>query len=478
MLTIILQEDNVLLNEVVVVGYGTIKRANLSGVVSTVDSKIFESRPVQNAAAALQGEMSGVLITRSGGTPGGEDINIRVRDISSINGGSPLVLIDGAEGSLNSINPADIATISVLKDGNAAIYGARAADGVILVTTKSGRKNQALKVSLDAYYAFRKPALLKKTVNLYQYAEMGLEITDGSWTPEYTREDLPKIAANSPEVIPNGIWEEYPKFFQSVDWRDELVGNGNMESYNISMSGGGQSYDYLVSLGYQNENGLPKYGKDNNKRYFVRAKSNIELSRNVNFDLNLSYDVSDRDYSTQIDSRAGVVGNLWESMFKMKCWAPVYNPAGGYYTFQYYSNLAQALEEMGTKQTSNINATLNGKLNWKILDELTLTGQAIVKKQMPILLPSTVRSIGMTGITSSLVLIIRLTGQIETMGSLCTGTLRPIWIIKRNSAIRTTWGLWPVLRMNLPITTISMLPGRTSRSRNSFSCNWEARKTR
>ncbi|MDD4532477.1 MAG: SusC/RagA family TonB-linked outer membrane protein [Bacilli bacterium] len=356
------------------------KRVNVSGAIGTADSKTFESRPVQNASSALQGEMPGLTITRKGGTPGGSDIDIKIRDISSINGGAPLILIDGAEGTLSLLNPADIESVSVLKDGNAAIYGARAADGVILVTTKSGKKNQPLKVSVDAYYALRKPALLKKTVNLYQYAAMGLEITDGSWAPEYTKDDLAKIKANSDEVVPNGIWGAYPKFFKSVNMRDELLGNGNMQSYNVNLTGGGSNYNYLISLGYQDENGLPKYGKDNNKNYFVRAKSNIEVSKTVDFDLNLSYESLNRNYSTQIDGRPGLLDNLWGAMFKTRCWAPIKNPAGGFYTFQYYSNLAQALEEMGEKKTTTGNATFNGKVNWQIINDLKLTGQAIVRK--------------------------------------------------------------------------------------------------
>lgn len=377
--TVVLDVDTQSLEEVVVIGYGEIKRVNASGAIASTGSKTFESRPVQNAISALQGEMPGVIVTRNGGTPGGSDINISVRDISSINGGSPLVLIDGAEGTLSLINPADIESISVLKDASAAIYGARAADGVILVTTKSGRKKQPLKVSLDAFYALRTPGLLKKTVNLYQYAEMGLEITDGSWAPEYTAEDLPKILANSEEVIPNGIWGAYPKFFKYVNVRDELLGNGNMQSYNVNLTGGGDAYDYLVSIGYQNENGIPKYGMDNNKNYYVRVKTGIDILKNLNFDLNMSYEASDRNYSTQIDGRAGVVDNLWGSMFKLRCWAPIFNPAGGYYTFQYYSNLAQALEELGYKRTMTSNVTFNGTINWKIIDGLKVTGQAVVK---------------------------------------------------------------------------------------------------
>lgn len=379
-LNIRLKEDTELLEEVVVVGYGSIKRVNLSGAISTVDSKVFKSRPTQNATLALQGEIPGVTITRNSGTPGG-DVNIRIRDISSINGGEPLILIDGAEGSLSDINPSDIENISVLKDGNAAIYGARAADGVILVTTKSGKRSQPLKVSLDAYYALKKPALMKETVNLYQYAEMGLEITDGSWTSEYTAEDLPKIAANSPEVIPNGIWGMYPKFYQHMDKKKAIIGNGGQQYYNVNMAGGGEKYSYLLSLGYQHEKGLPKFGKDKDNRYYVRAKTDIDLLKNLNLDLNLSYETSDRSYSAAIDGRDGIIRNIWEGLsFWGRVWAPLYTPEGNYYTFQYYHNPIQALEEFGEKNNTRTNFTFNSKLTWKVIEGLNITGQAILRK--------------------------------------------------------------------------------------------------
>ena len=145
------------------------------------------------------------------------DMTMKVRDVSSINGGTPLVLIDGAEGNINMINPSDIENISVLKDGTAAIYGARASDGVILVTTKSGKRNQKTSVAFDAYYSIKTPALLRKPANLLQHAGDGLEITDGSFTPEYTRDQLELIRQNSDLVLPDaewGRWTGYPAILQ------------------------------------------------------------------------------------------------------------------------------------------------------------------------------------------------------------------------------------------------------------------------
>lgn len=373
-----LVEDSQVLDDVVVVGYGSAKRVNLSGAIATVDSKVFESRPVQNAAMALQGEVAGVTITRPGGAPG-STATIRIRDISSINGGSPLVLIDGAEGSLDQMNSADIENISVLKDGSAAIYGARAADGVILVTTKSGRRNQKTKVQFDGFYSIKRPALMKKQTDLYQYALMGLEISDGSWTPDYTEEELPLLAEGSDKIVPNGIWGAYPKFYQYVDKKD-IIGNGSLQNYNVTITGGGAKYGFLLSGGYQHEEGLPKYGRDNHGRYSIRAKSNVELWKGVNLDLNLSYQATDRRSSSAIEGRGGVISPLWEMMFRGHSWAPLRNPAGNWYTFQYYASLPQALEEMGDKETVRGDLTVNGKLDWQIYKDLKLVGQAIVRK--------------------------------------------------------------------------------------------------
>ena len=370
-----LKENTQILDEVVVVGYGTVKRANLGGAVSTTDAKTFEARPVSNAATALQGKMAGLTVIRTGG----EAPTIRIRDVSSINGGSPLVLIDGAEGDLNTINPADIDNVSVLKDGTAAIYGARAADGVVLITTKKGKKNQKLSVGFNANYSIKKPALLKRAANLYEHAAMALEITDGSFPIEYTADELELIRQNSDQVLPAadwGRWSGYPKFYKNQDYNDMLIGNGNIQNYNVNLSGGGEKYTFLISLGHQREDGLLKFGKDLEKRYYVRAKSSIELHKNLTYDLNLSYEASDRGYSSAISEGQ----NIWELIYKSRSWAPLRNPAGNFYTFEGFDNPAQVLEEGGMSNKTTGNFTINNQLRLKIIDGLEITGQAVIRK--------------------------------------------------------------------------------------------------
>jgi len=376
---VIMQEEIREMDEVVVIGYSTVKRANLAGAVSTADSKVFQSRPVLNTASALQGEVPGLTIIRNGGAPG-SSATIRVRDVSSLNGGTPLVLIDGAEGDLNMINSADIENISVLKDGTAAIYGARAADGVILVTTKSGRKNQKLRVTFDGYYSIKKASLIKKPASLYQHAEMALEITDGSFNVEYTRDELQLIAEGSDKVLPShdwGRWSGYPKFYKNQDWSDMMIGNGALQNYNVSFSGGGEKYSYLISLGYQKEDGLLKYGADNDKRYFVRAKSNIQILKNLSYDLNLSYEASDRRYSSALGNEGQ---SIWEIIYKTRSWTPMYNPAGRYYAFEGFDNPAQVMEEGGESTHTTGSFTFNNSLTWNVIDGLNIIGRAIVRK--------------------------------------------------------------------------------------------------
>lgn len=370
-----LKENAQILDEVVVVGYGTVKRANLGGAISTTDAKTFEARPVSDAATALQGKMAGLTVIRTGG----EAPTIRIRDVSSINGGSPLVLIDGAEGDLNTINPADIDNVSVLKDGTAAIYGARAADGVVLITTKKGKKNQKLSVGFNANYSIKKPALLKRAANLYEHAAMALEITDGSFPIEYTADELELIRQNSDQVLPAadwGRWSGYPKFYKNQDYNDMLIGNGNIQNYNVNLSGGGEKYTFLISLGHQREDGLLKFGKDLEKRYYVRAKSSVELHKNLTYDLNLSYEASDRGYSSAISEGQ----NIWELIYKSRSWAPLRNPAGNFYTFEGFDNPAQVLEEGGMSNKTTGNFTINNQLRLKVIDGLEIIGQAVIRK--------------------------------------------------------------------------------------------------
>ena len=242
------------------------------------------------------------------------------------------------------------------------------------------KKNQKTTVAFDAYYSIKTPALLRKTVNLLQQAEMELEITDGSFPPGYTEEQLDLIRQNSDLVLTDaewGRWTGYPQFFKNQDWNEMLIGNGNMQNYNVNVSGGGERYSYMVSLGHQREEGIPKFGEDVNKRYFVRAKSSVELFKNLTYDLNLSYEASNRDYSSGLTEGQ----NIWELIYKSLSWAPLRNPDGNFYTFEGFDNPAQVLEDGGMVNRTTGNVTVNNQLRWNVIDGLQLVGQAVIRKQ-------------------------------------------------------------------------------------------------
>lgn len=250
------------LEEVVVVGYGTKKRQFVTGAVSQVGGEVLKSRPVTNALSGLQGEIAGVTIQRSSGQPGVEHLEVNVRGISTVSsdqwnqtvGNTPLVLIDGVASTMEQytlLNPEDIESISVLKDAAASIYGARAANGVFMVTTKKGRKNTAPRFSYSGNYAVTKHTGMMKSPNHYQFALMDNEANiHAGATPMYTPELLEKVRIGAPGAVdhPNGYgWK---LIFSSTDWEKALFENGSQQRHNLSVSGGGNNSTYYLSGGF------------------------------------------------------------------------------------------------------------------------------------------------------------------------------------------------------------------------------------
>lgn len=374
-LQIQLEPESILFDDVVVVGYGIRKKVTLSGAIGVVDGKELESKPFPNVSQALQGRVPGLVVNRSGGAPG-KGASFQIRGISSVHGGSPLVLVDGAETDINSLNMVDIESISVLKDATASIYGARASDGVILITTKSGKKGK-LKIDVNTYYALKKPTFMRETVNLYEYAMMGKDAaSDGSVQPGgfgyeyYKDEDIQKILNNDPNPEMGGIWTWYPKFFQSQDWYDALVGNGSLQNYNIGISGGTDVVKYLISGEFQDEDGIAKLGNDNFKRYNIRSKIDLHLFKNLVLKTNISYSVNEKETS--------VSDYFFAALNQMRCWAPIYTPNGNYYRFQNYPQVAQMIVEGGMDKNSDTRINVNLALEYEIMKGLKLIGSTAI----------------------------------------------------------------------------------------------------
>ncbi|MDO4162930.1 MAG: TonB-dependent receptor [Bacteroides sp.] len=303
---IVLKEDSEMLEEVVVVGFGTQKKINLTGSVGIATAEDLKSRPVTTATQALQGVVPGLNITtNSGQLDNTMSINIRGEGtIGSGSSGSPLILIDGMEGDINTINPQDIENISVLKDAAASsIYGSRAPFGVILVTTKKGKSGKA---SINYNNSFRivSPVHLPEMMDSYTFANFFNEAsTNSGWGQVFTDETMQKMldfqaagGTNRGGLLTDGkVWgkpagDPFTTGYANTDWFKELYkGSSFSHEHNLSASGGSEKVTYYASLGYLAQNGLLRHGDDELKRYNASAKINAELTPWLDFSYGMRF---------------------------------------------------------------------------------------------------------------------------------------------------------------------------------------------
>jgi len=263
------------LGELVVVGYATQKKVNLTGAVSSVDvEEMVSSRPPSNVASLMEGKVAGAFVHSNSGQPGAEGISILIRGVGSMGNSTPLVIVDGVETSMDNINPYDVATISVLKDAaSASIYGTRAANGVILITTKRG-KDGPVKIKYNTSFSKQSPTAVPDFLGSADYARLRNEaLANAGQPPAFTEEEIAKYAAgNDPE---------YP----STDWMAVLYsGAGTSQYHNLSLSGGNEVSRYNVSLGYKKVLGvIKKVDADRiNLRINLDSKINNWLSIGLN----------------------------------------------------------------------------------------------------------------------------------------------------------------------------------------------------
>lgn len=296
--TIDLKEDNEMLEEVVVVGFATQKKVNLTGSVGTATAKDIEARPVANAVQALQGVIPGLNISNSGN--GGElnatkSIDVRGtgtvgKDASgnAFSSGSPLILIDGMEGDLNSINPQDIESISVLKDAAASsIYGSRAPFGVVLVTTKSGKSGRA-QINYNMNMRYSTPIKMPDMANSYEFVNLFDDAEyNGSgkhlYTDEYRQFVYDFMTGESDDYIwgngSGGKWN-YDYSANNVNWLKEYYRNtAPSQEHNVSVSGGSDKMTYYLSANYMTQEGFMRYGTEDYDRYTITAKISAQLTK-------------------------------------------------------------------------------------------------------------------------------------------------------------------------------------------------------
>lgn len=373
-LHVVLYPSETALDEVVVIGYGTKLKGELTGAVSKIGSELFETRPLTNTMNALQGALPGVTVTRGSGRPGNENYALQVRGASSMGGSRVLVLIDGIPGDLNLINPNDIANMTVLKDAAASIYGARAADGVVIVTTKRGGKG-APSILYAGNYGLKTPQFLKRRTNTLQLAEMYDEGMRNVDQPGVTEEIFHKIRTNA-EPDPTG-WlkylENFPGFYQSHDWIDEVFGTGVQQMHNLSISGGGDNNAYLFSAGFQRNEGVFRHGENKSDRYNLRMNYDFKLIDKVNFETRTSFE-------SQPTIEPTAVGSVLYYVNQMGSYVPVYNPLGQLYKYQGgFRNPVQYLREAGVNTTNAYRLFTNIKGDIQLLNDLKLVGQLGVR---------------------------------------------------------------------------------------------------
>ena len=276
-LNVILKEDSKTLSEVVVVGYGTQKKANLSGSVAMVDSKELENRPIQNVSSGLQGLMPGVAITGTNGAPGQDAGKIRVRGIGTLNEAGPYILVDGIEtGTLSAVDPNDIESISVLKDAaSAAIYGSKAANGVVLITTKRGKTGQT-KISYSGYLSFQNATNMIERMGSYEYASLLNQALEAEgMSKRFNDTELQKFKDGNDPLYPD------------TDWYDLAYKTGVQHRHNVNINGGSENVKYMASLGYLNQTGiLPNAGRE---QFNARTNLDMKINKRLSARMNLSF---------------------------------------------------------------------------------------------------------------------------------------------------------------------------------------------
>lgn len=341
-LVIYMQEDAILLDEAVVIGYGTQKKVNLTGAVAMVGREKLENRATQSLASMLQGSVAGLNVTTSSGVPGSSP-NINVRGTTSINSAGPLILIDGAIGELDRVNPNDVESISVIKDASAAaVYGARAAFGVILVTTKSGAANEGkATVRYSGRIGWQAPTTSTDyettgywsvyTVNTFWQAKNGTNYVD------YTDHDMQQLLArvNDKTENPDRPWvvedtrngRRQWVYYGNYDWWHMLYNdNRPTQQHSISLSGGTKDVKYLVSGAYDYQKGILKQNPDIYRKYNLRSKIDFTINRYATLSNNTAFFGSQYTFqgNGSIDDTMGYSGRHALACF------PMQNPDGSW----------------------------------------------------------------------------------------------------------------------------------------------------
>lgn len=337
---VVLEKDAIGIEEVIAIGYGTKSKATLTGAVSSVSSEILKDKPQPSIVNSLQGAIPGLQITRSGGSIGDENQGIQLRGVTSKNDPGVLVIVDGIPQSftsalgLSNLNPADVENVVVLKDAQAAIYGARAAGGVILITTKNGKKGKP-KFHYTNNFALRVPAKTPEKVDLNQMIEMSVD----GWTSDgHTNHKFSKLASEYPYNLDGTVLRGYGPFPDTpdivlayTDWWDYIFGSALSQKHDFSVSGATERSNYFLSVGYLKEESMLNYGDNEHKKYFTRAKYKYDVADWLNISANFYLEKKDLVRPSELESSSWgrfywTMENTWSSQVP-------FNPDGNTYGF-------------------------------------------------------------------------------------------------------------------------------------------------
>lgn len=347
------------LDEVVVVGYGTQKKVNLTGAVSNIKSDLLENRTTSDLVNMLTGNVSGVTVVQNAGQPGADGAALRVRGVGTLGNSEAMVIVDGVESSINNVNPNDIESISVLKDAAASsIYGVRAANGVILVTTKRGVVGKPV-IAYNGYVGWQQETRLPKYLDSYNFALLSNEAykNDGL-SALYSDTDLQKFKDGSD-----------PDHFANSNQLVALFSeNGLFHNHHLSLNGGSEAVRYSISLGYHEKEGLIP-NTDYNK-FNVRSNLDAKINDRLNIALNLSA------FRSRMAAPATAIGNIMYYAFREPPVAPIRFENGNYGLYMNEHNSIAFANESGLSRTYNNNFQGSASLSYKLIEGLTLRGNA------------------------------------------------------------------------------------------------------
>ena len=360
-LNIVLEEDSKLLDDIVIVGYGTQKKVNLSGSVAALDPKQIQARPIQNLSNGLQGLVPGLTVTGTNGAPGLDNGKIRIRGTGTLNNASPYILIDGLEsGALNMLDPNDIESLSVLKDAaSAAIYGSKAANGVILVTTKRGKSGKA-RISYSGSAGMQSATRLMERMGSYEYAKLYNEVNKAAGKQEpFTADDLQKFKDGSdPEGHPN------------TDWYGLAFRTALMQRHNINISGGTDQVRYMASVGYLGQSGI----LPNAKRNQFNARTNLDMNLSKVFTARIGLSYIKNKYADPNNSYvSGGSDQIIRQLNIVAPWILGRSKDGKSWGTTGDGNPLAWLDSGQTIDRDNHNVSATGGVDLRLVDGLTLT---------------------------------------------------------------------------------------------------------